>query len=176
MNSEFKAASDMMKITGDGLRISLRVTGNSLKKAERTLKAIYSSGIRSAGRVNVQKLLSEGKALDVYELDGKMLNAFRKEAKRYGLRYTIVRKRGQRPEEPVDVLIVRDDAPRYERIIDNLKREEIAKVEREILGDGFTDVTEEYMGKDMGIGIDELHNLYGSVGSVLDRNENERER
>lgn len=176
MNTEIEAAETVMKLTTDGIRIGLRLTGRSTVKTMKIIKGIFQSGMNSNGKVRINTLLREGKKLEVYELKSAHLKDFQIEAKRYAVKFTVVRKREMNPEDNVDIIVTKDDASRVDRILENLKRNEAARIEKAILGDDFVEIEDENdRYKDL-LTINDIHNLYGSVSQRLNGKMNDRER
>jgi len=113
-----------VRITLQGTEYSLRIAGAGAKNLFAALYAMAKGHHKSKGKTRLKSLLDAGKELKVLQLDAGDLATFAKEAKRYGLLYTIIKADEVKPEDKVDVMVKAEDAAKISRILDRLGYDE----------------------------------------------------
>ena len=101
-----------------GSETLVRLTGAGAKQAAAALLAVAASHEQTKGKARLAALLKSGKELTVFALAPEQMRPFAREAKRYGVLYTVVKERGS--EGPVDLIVRAEDASKINRIIDRL--------------------------------------------------------
>ena len=96
----------------------VRLTGAGAKQAAAALLAVAASREKSKGKARLGSLLKSGKELSVFTLTQEQLKPFAREAKRYGVLYTVVKDKEK--NGPLDLIVRREDAGKINRIIDRL--------------------------------------------------------
>lgn len=101
-----------------GSETLVRLTGAGAKQAAAALLAVAASHEQTKGKARLAALLKSGKELTVFALAPEQMRPFAREARRYGVLYTVVKERGS--EGPVDLIVRAEDASKINRIIDRL--------------------------------------------------------
>lgn len=101
-----------------GSETLVRLTGAGAKQAAAALLAVTASCEQSKGKARLGSLLKSGKELFVLTLTKEQLKPFAREAKRYGVLYTVVKDKEK--SGPLDLIVRREDAGKISRIIDRL--------------------------------------------------------
>ena len=101
-----------------GSETVVRLTGAGAKQAAAALLAVAASHEKSKGKARLGSLLRSGKELSVFALAQEQLKPFAREAKRYGVLYTVVKDKEE--NGPIDLIVRREDAGKINRIIDRL--------------------------------------------------------
>lgn len=118
METESQAAEQIVRMTLAGSETLVRLTGAGAKQAAAALLAVAASHEQTKGKARLAALLKSGKALSVFALAPEQMKPFAREAKRYGVLYTVVKERGS--DGPVDLIVRAEDASKINRIIDRL--------------------------------------------------------
>lgn len=118
MEAESQAAEQIVRMTLAGSETLVRLTGAGAKQAAAALLAVAASHEKTKGRARLAALLKSGKELTVFALAPEQMRPFAREARRYGVLYTVVKERGS--EGPVDLIVRAEDASKINRIIDRL--------------------------------------------------------
>lgn len=118
MEAESQAAEQIVRITLAGSETLVRLTGAGAKQAAAALLAVAASREQSKGKARLGSLLKSGKELSVFTLTQEQLKPFAREAKRYGVLYTVVKDKEK--SGPLDLIVRREDAGKINRIIDRL--------------------------------------------------------
>jgi len=121
-------------MTLQGTEYTLRLTGAGAKNLAGVLIAIAQGHQQTKGKTRLKSLLDANKELKVFQLDAGDLSAFAKEAKKYGLLYTVIRSGKVSPGDKVDVMAKAEDAAKISRILERLGfgRTDVADVVSEI--------------------------------------------
>ena len=73
-------------------------------------------------------MIKSGKELKVFTVQQKDLKTFAREAKRYGVLYSVLREKGNSgPNAVVDVIVRASDAPKISRIVERFKLSTVDK-------------------------------------------------
>lgn len=122
MNSSSDAAESMVKMTLEGTQVALRVTGSAAKNIGAILLAISKNKIKTRGKTTLNKMLKSGKELKVFSLKKDDLEKFVKEAKKYGVLYSVlVDKKQTKKDGLVDIIVRAEDAAKINRIFERFK-------------------------------------------------------
>lgn len=71
------------------------------------------------GKTKLKRLLTEGKELRVFDLKEEDVSAFAKEAKTYGILFSVIKNKNSE-RSSVDVIVKAEDAARINRIFENM--------------------------------------------------------
>jgi hypothetical protein len=101
------------------------------------LKSPEKSGLRSRGRARLESMLKSGKALEIFSVRERDLRTFVREAKNYGIVYSVLRSADHSPDGLCDIMVKSDDAPKINRLVERFKFAAVdkAKIESEIVRD-----------------------------------------
>jgi hypothetical protein len=109
----------MVRISLDGAEYALRISGHLSEHFVKALVATLNQQSKTAGEKRVKNLLKSKEPLKIYQVAQENIKEISKEAKRFGLTYTLV-KGGADETGKRDILVRKVDAPKFDRIIDKL--------------------------------------------------------
>ena len=122
MNSSSDAAESMVRMTLEGTQVALKVTGSAAKNIGAILLAISKDKTKTRGKTTLNNMLKSGKELKVFSLKQEDLNKFVKEAKKYGVLYSVlVDKKQSIKDGLVDIIVRAEDAAKINRIFERFK-------------------------------------------------------
>jgi hypothetical protein len=132
MNHSGDAAEQIIRISFDGIEHVIRIAGAGAKNiAAFIVAAIKSDGaddkMKLKGKERLKNMLKSGKELKIFSMKNSDLEAFSKEAKKYGVVYCALKDKNAHPDSIVDVMAKADDASKISRIMEKL---EFATVDR----------------------------------------------
>ena len=158
MSESSAAAEEMVKIVLDGSEYALRILGNiSVGFTEKLTDAVKSSK-PSRGKFRLKELLQEGNEICVFSIFNRDVDTFTKEAKRYGITYSLIKDRKNKdPLSVVDVLVKKEDVVRVNRII-----------ERNFLGDREKETVPETVKKAKALGEKDLSGQFSRKMNITD--------
>jgi len=125
-----------------GVEYALKLSGAGAKNLTSALWSVASSQEKTKGKTRLVSLLKSGKELKVFNVTEAELSTFAKEAKRYGVLYTIIKGVGDNPEKLVDVMVKAEDAAKINRIVERLEygrfdeTDVVVASQRELQGSG----------------------------------------
>lgn len=112
------------RLAMEGVVYIVKLTGQGAAHMAAFLAAAVKSSTsqeKSAGRESLKKLLSSGKELRCFTLSEDMIKDFAKEAKRYGIVYSMIKRNDTDKENGTfDVMVKSEDAVRLNRILERL--------------------------------------------------------
>lgn len=121
MNSS-EAAESVVKVYLEGVEVGFRIVGPAAKELAVMFYAILKDNKKIAGSTNLRNMLKSGKELKVFSLKEKDLKTFQREAKNYGILYSVLKKKNQKSEDGiVDILVKSEDAAKINRIVEKFK-------------------------------------------------------
>lgn len=126
MDASSEAADQIVRMTLQGAEVALRITGAGARDAATMLAAAMASSQKTRGKARLAALLRSGKELRVFPIRRADLDTFAREARRYGIVYTVVKQRDD--PESVDLLVRAEDASKVNRIAE---RHGFARVARD---------------------------------------------
>ena len=122
MNSSSEAADAVIRMYLQGIEMTAKITGTGAKNFAVALYAAANSKNKTKGKTRLNKLLKSGKELKVFPVKKDDLEKFTKEAKRYGILYSvIVDKRNKSKDSIVDIMVKAEDAGKINRIVQKFK-------------------------------------------------------
>ena len=117
MSQGSEAAEQMTKET---LRISetiAKLAGTGAKNLTVFLAAVMKDNVKIKGKTNLSTLLKEGKELKVFPIQEEYLHHFSREAKKYGILYTVIK--DTKAEPPTfDILARAEDVSKINRVFE----------------------------------------------------------
>jgi hypothetical protein len=137
MDATEQAVDTLTRITLQGTEFALRLSGAGAKNLIALLYAVAADQKKTQGKTRLSAMLKSGKPLKVFQIDTSDLKAFAKEARRYGVLYTIIKARGAVKDGRMDVMATADDAAKINRIVEKLAlgtvdvADVVADIERE---------------------------------------------
>ena len=111
-----EATEQVVKIAMQGAEIALRIAGAGAAKIAALLRSLFSDDRKSAGRTRIGNLLKAGEEIRVFTVKDSDLVRFSREAKRYGVSYTVIKDRTA-GDGTADILVKIGDAARVNRVI-----------------------------------------------------------
>lgn len=122
MNSSSDAAEQMVRMTLEGTQVALKVTGSAAKNVGAILIAISKDKTKTRGKTTLNNMIKSGKELKVFSLKESDLKKFVKEAKKYGVLYSVlVDKKQTKKDGLVDIIVRAEDAAKINRIFERFK-------------------------------------------------------
>lgn len=117
MSQGSEAAEQMTKET---LRISetiAKLVGTGAKNLTIFLAAVMKDNVKIKGKTNLNTLLKEGKELKVFPTQEEYLHQFSREAKKYGILYTVIKDTKADPPT-FDILARAEDVSKINRVFE----------------------------------------------------------
>ena len=111
-----EATEQVVKIAMQGAEIALRIAGAGAAKTAALLRAVFSDDRKTAGRTRIANLLRTGEEIRVFTVKDSDLVRFSREARRYGVSYTVVKDRTA-GDGTADILVKSGEAARVNRVI-----------------------------------------------------------
>lgn len=127
--SEASAAAD--QLTREGIQfteMTAKLAGLGAKNLAALVMALLKDNEKLAGKTSLRRLLQDGKELKVIPLPKDKIAAFTREAKRYGVLFTII---NDKESGEVDLLVRAEDAAKINRIFERIHYDELAEPEAE---------------------------------------------
>ena len=127
--SEASAAAD--QLTREGIQfteMTAKLAGLGAKNLAALVMALLKDNEKLAGKTSLRRLLQDGKELKVIPLPKDKIAAFTREAKRYGVLFTII---NDKESGEVDLLVRAEDAAKINRIFERIHSDELAEPEAE---------------------------------------------
>ena len=116
--SEASAAAD--QLTREGIQfteMTAKLAGLGAKNLAALVMALLKDNEKLAGKTSLRRLLQDGKELKVIPLPKDKIAAFTREAKRYGVLFTII---NDKESGEVDLLVRAEDAAKINRIFERI--------------------------------------------------------
>lgn len=135
MSVSSESAEQFIRLYLDGMEFALKITGSATQNIMGILYAISKE--RKINKENLKRMLTEDKSIKFFEIKKSDMKIFAKEAKNYGVNYTLVKNKTKSntndKNELVDIMIMEKDAPKVNRIVTrfNLTTTEKGKIEKE---------------------------------------------
>ena len=134
MNSSSESAERVVRISLQGVEVAVRLTGSAAKEIAALLLAISKDKQKVKGKTTLTNMLKSGTEGKVFSIKQEDLKKFAQEAKKYGVLYTIINKRGKSEDGMVDIIARAEDASKINHIVDrfNLATYDKATIKSEI--------------------------------------------
>ena len=128
MNAGGDAAEQIVRMSLEGVEVAARITGNGAKNLAVLIAAVLKEEQKTHGKARLSNMIKSGHELKVFTVQQKDLKTFAKEAKRYGVLYSVLReKKNDDPNAAVDVIARATDAPKISRIVERFKLNTVDK-------------------------------------------------
>ena len=128
MNAGGDAAEQMVRMSLDGVEVAARITGEGAKNLAVLIAAVLKEEQKTHGKARLSSMMRSGHDLKVFTVKQKDLKTFAKEAKRYGVLYSVLKEKGsQDPHKPVDIMVRAADAAKISRIVEKCKLNTVDK-------------------------------------------------
>ncbi len=120
MNYSNEAAEIILKMSLDGAKFFLEITGTFSKNLLVSLYALSKDTKKTKGKIALKKMLRSQEPLKIFTIKEEELYLFQKEAKRYGILYTVLVDKDEMDGE-VDIITKCSDAARINRVVERFK-------------------------------------------------------
>lgn len=128
MNAGGDAAEQVVRMSLEGVEVAARITGYGAKNLAVLIAAVLKEEQKTAGKARLTNMIKSGQELKVFTVQQKDLKKFAKEAKRYGVLYSILReKNNDNPNAAIDVIARASDAPKISRIVEKFNLNSVDK-------------------------------------------------
>ena len=128
MNAGGEAAEQVVRMSLEGVEVAARITGYGAKNLAVLIAAVLKEEQKTAGKARLTNMIKSGQELKVFTVQQKDLKKFAKEAKRYGVLYSILReKNNDDPNAAIDVIARASDAPKISRIVEKFNLNSVDK-------------------------------------------------
>lgn len=128
MNVGGDAAEQVVRMSLEGVEVAARITGSGVKNLAVLIAAVLKEEQKTHGKARLTNMIKSGNELKVFTIQQKDLKTFAKEAKRYGVLYSVLReKKNNDPNAAVDVIARAADAPKISRIVERFKLNTVDK-------------------------------------------------
>lgn len=128
MNAGGDAAEQIVRMSLEGVEVAARITGSGAKNLAVLIAAVLKEEQKTHGKARLSNMIKSGHELKVFTVQQKDLKTFAKEAKRYGVLYSVLReKKNDDPTATVDVIARAADAPKISRIMEKFKLSTVDK-------------------------------------------------
>jgi hypothetical protein len=115
----YDASDQVVRYGMEGMEILLKLTGTAAKHAAAFLYAVLQDQKRTRGKTTVTRMLRENKPLKFFQVPIGQLKEFARQARKYGLLYVAIRSKGNAAF--ADLMVMAQDAPKINRIMERLK-------------------------------------------------------
>ena len=123
MNQGGDAAEQIVRMSLNGTEVALKLTGKGVKYLAillgRAIKKAFS-GKKVKGKARLKSLIKNEKNLKIFGINDKDLKLFCKEAKRYGVLFSVIKDKKAK-DGMTDLLIRGEDAAKVNRIFERFK-------------------------------------------------------
>ena len=131
----FRSAEQIVRMSLEGVEVAARISGEGAKQLAVLIAAVLREEQKTHGKARLSNMIKSGHELKVFTVQQKDLKTFAKEAKRYGVLYSILREKGNDdPNAAIDIIARANDAPKITRIVErfNLSKVDKASVVRDM--------------------------------------------
>lgn len=128
MNAGGDAAEQVVRMSLEGVEVAARITGSGAKNLAVLIAAVLKEEQKTHGKARLSNMIRSGNELKVFTVQQKDLKRFAKEAKRYGVLYSVLREKGSgSPDASIDVIARATDAPKITRIMEKFRLNTVDK-------------------------------------------------
>lgn len=122
MNTSGDAAEQVVRISLEGMEVTIKILGNAAKNVAAALYAsAKNKDKKTKGKARLTDMLKSGKPMMVFTVKESEMKKFTKEAKRYGVLYCALKGVKSSPDGVCDLLVRAEDAPKINRIIERFE-------------------------------------------------------
>jgi hypothetical protein len=140
MDPSGDATEQIARISFMGVEYGLRIVGGAGERIVKLIASVLAQGGQSQtagkpsgktkGKTRLANMLKSNRPISIFEIRQSNLKQFATQAKRYGVKYAVIRDPDAGGASPVDIMVFRDDAPKINRIIEKFG---FAAVDTEVL-------------------------------------------
>ena len=128
MNAGGDAAEQIVRMSLEGVEVAAKITGSGAKNLAVLIATVLKEEQKTHGKARLSNMIKSGHELKVFTVQQKDLKTFAKEAKRYGVLYSVLReKKNDDPNSTVDIIARATDAPKISRIVERFKLNTVDK-------------------------------------------------
>ena len=128
MNAGGDAAEQIVRMSLEGVEVAAKITGSGAKNLAVLIATVLKEEQKTHGKTRLSNMIKSGNELKVFTVQQKDLKTFAKEAKRYGVLYSVLReKKNDNPNATVDIIARATDAPKISRIVERFKLNTVDK-------------------------------------------------
>lgn len=128
MNPGGDAAEQVVRMSLEGVEVAARITGEGARQLAVLIAAVLREEQKTHGKARLSNMIKSGNELKVFTVQQKDIKTFAKEAKRYGVLYSILReKNNDDPNATVDIIARATDAPKINRIVERFNLSTVNK-------------------------------------------------
>ena len=120
MNTAGDAAEQIVKMSLNGVEVAAKITGAGAKELAMMIYAILKDQKKTKGKTRLTNMLRSEKPLKVFAVKDSELQLFCKEAKKYGVRYCVLRDKDAN-DGLTDIMVRAEDASKINRIFERFK-------------------------------------------------------
>lgn len=133
MSTTSDSADEFVKFMLDGTEVALRLSGSLAKEMAVMLYAMSKEqGKKTKGQIRLENMLKSNSNLKIFSINQENFQEFKKQAKKYGVVYSALYKRGEKvPDKLIDILVREEDAERVNRIVERYKLTTVKKADIE---------------------------------------------
>lgn len=117
MNTSADAAEQVVRMTLNGVEVAARITGRSAERIATLLYAMSRDQKQTKSHLRLSEMLKSEKPFKVFAVKDGDLKEFCRHAKRYGIRYCVIKDRSAM-DGTTDLLIGAENAAKVNRIFD----------------------------------------------------------
>lgn len=122
MNQSGEAAESVVRMSLDGMKLTLNTVGIAGKNVIVLLYAILKDNKKIRGKTTLKKMIKSERSLKVFTLKKEDLKKFKEVSKLYGVLFcAISEKKNKTLDGMVDIIVRAEDAPKINRIVDKFK-------------------------------------------------------
>lgn len=128
MDSGAQSADIIVRLTLQGAVFFLKLTGQATATLLSFLAAASAQKTKTSGQIRLKSLLQSGSELKVFTVQGKdRFHEFVKEARRYGMLFSVVKRTKDDRETGIyDIMVRAEDASKLNRIIERNHMAEVS--------------------------------------------------
>ena len=124
MNAGGDAAEQVVRMSLEGVEVAARISGEGAKQLAILIAAVLKEEQKTHGKARLSNMIKSGNELKVFTVQQKDLKTFAREAKRYGVLYSILREKGNKnPDAAIDKFhddIVRQLEDKHRKVYNHL--------------------------------------------------------
>ena len=134
MNSGTETGDMIVRLAMQGSVFFLKITGQAAASVLSFIAAAVKENAKSSGRMKLKNLLETGSELKVFTVQGEdNFKEFLKEAKRYGMLFSVVKRSAEDKENGIyDIMVRTEDASKLNRIIEKHHYAEVQATTRTV--------------------------------------------
>lgn len=134
MNSGADSGEAVVRLALQGTVFLLKISGQATATVLSFLAATTSEKSKVSGKVRLKRLLQSGSDLKVFTVQGdENFKDFIREAKRYGMLFSVVKRtRNDKDTEVYDIMVRTEDASKLNRIIEKNHMAEVEATARSV--------------------------------------------